>query len=333
VVGKILAPLPKAGPLLDTLRTKARFTLDEIVLVKLDGAKTAGVTTLKTSGPLRRMMYPRLSPKHPALSFHRFGEHDESASLNVISLDGKSELEVSVNATAAQWSADGRELIFTSPFSGEQSELQTIFHREVVQESGRLMKPSHEPQPDGSLQKVEGRDRVSDAKVIATTLFPASPAIAALPDGRVLFAGLPVTFPMVDSETKPAPLLYLAAADGKSVSVVPTQPGDLPAELACFTVSPDGERVAIVESGTDAVAVLTLATGRVQIISPARPNPGCSCRTMPAWKSNTELTFAAVPEEKKPMLDAMVGGWRTACAQRHLACGVHVRMDARIQIR
>jgi hypothetical protein len=86
-------------------------------------------------------------------------------------------------------------------------------------------------------------------------------------------------------------------AAGKSVTAVPTAPGDLPTELGFFTVSPDGKRVAIVESGTDAVAVLTLATGHTQIISPAQGNR--SCRTKPAWRSASEVTFAAWSEQDK----------------------------------
>jgi hypothetical protein len=73
---------------------------------------------------------------------------------------------------------------------------------------------------------------------------------------------------------------------------VPTAPGDLPANLSFFTPSPDGKRVAIVESDTDAVAVVDLATGKTDIVSAAHPRWGG--RTMPAWKSATELTFAAL---------------------------------------
>jgi hypothetical protein len=76
------------------------------------------------------------------------------------------------------------------------------------------------------------------------------------------------------------------------VTPVPTAPGDLPVNLGFFTASPDGKRVAVVESETDAVAVVEIDSGKTQIISP--PHPRWQCRTMPAWKSATELTFAAL---------------------------------------
>lgn len=312
LVEKILSPLPKAADILDDLRNGERFTFHELCLVRLDGLKTTGITTLHTTGPLRRAIWPKVSPKHQAVAFCSIAEHDESASLHVISMDGKTILQVADNVSSAQWAPAGRHLVFTSPFMGEKNEVQTILRREVIQASGELMKPPYETQANGSQRSVEGPDRLPDAIALATTLFPASPAVDVLPDGRVLFAGLPVTLPMVESEAEPSPKLYLASADGKSVTAVPTAPGDLPAELGFFAASPDGARVAIVESGTDAVAVLTLATGHTQIISPAHPNR--SCRTKPAWKSATELTFAAWSDEDKItrwMLWSESGGTRT----------------------
>jgi hypothetical protein len=86
--------------------------------------------------------------------------------------------------------------------------------------------------------------------------------------------------------------LFIIAADGSAVLPVPTAPGDLPVNLGYFIASPDGRRVAVVESETDAVAVVEVDTGKTHILSP--PHPGWQCRTMPAWKSATELTFAAL---------------------------------------
>lgn len=297
LVKKILAPLPSAAGMLEKLGQEPHFTLGELCLVRLTGNEVASITTLHTSGPLRRVILPKVSPKHPALSFLSFTEGDEGAALHVMSLDGKSVIQVADNVTTAQWTPDGRHLIFTTPFIGSDSEVQTILRLAVLQESGALMKPAHEVSEDGTQRAVEGPDRLKPATPLVTTLFPAHPAVAVLPDGSLLFAGLPVTLPLLESATKPSPLLYVVDAAGKSVTAVPTAPGDLPTELGFFTASPDGKRVAIVESGTDAVAVLTLATGHTQIISPAHGNR--SCRTKPAWRSASEVSFAAWSEQDK----------------------------------
>jgi hypothetical protein len=74
---------------------------------------------------------------------------------------------------------------------------------------------------------------------------------------------------------------------------VPSAPGALPQDLAAFAPSPDGHRIAIVEGGSDSVAVLDVATGALEIVSPKR---GWKSRILPAWRGASELYFAALPE-------------------------------------
>ncbi|MCX6847450.1 MAG: hypothetical protein NTY98_00860 [Verrucomicrobia bacterium] len=109
------------------------------------------------------------------------------------------------------------------------------------------------------------------------------PAYDKMPDGSV------------GSRPKLEPLLHLIAADGQSLSTIPTVPGDLPMDLGYMVVSPDGKRVAVVEEATDAVAVVEIGTGKTEII--AEPHPNWNCETVPAWKSATELTFAALDDK------------------------------------
>jgi len=67
----------------------------------------------------------------------------------------------------------------------------------------------------------------------------------------------------------------------------------LPQDLGAFAPSPDGRRIAIVESGSDSVAVLDVASGALEVLSPKR---GWKSRILPAWRGNNELYFAALPE-------------------------------------
>lgn len=152
---------------------------------------------------------------------------------------------------------------------------------------------------DGSLRAErtgEGKrsDELQGPVNLALALMPTSPRVVALPDGRVLFASQPVTFPARGEGLEVAPLLFTVTADGTSLTPVPTAPGDLPANLGWFAASPDGKMVAVVESDTDAVAVVEIGSGKTEIISPVHPD--WQCRTMPAWKSSTELTFAALKD-------------------------------------
>jgi hypothetical protein len=74
---------------------------------------------------------------------------------------------------------------------------------------------------------------------------------------------------------------------------IPSATGALPQDLAAFAPSPDGKRIAIVESGSDVVAVLDAATGALEVVS---PNHGAKSRTLPAWRGSDELYFAALPQ-------------------------------------
>jgi hypothetical protein len=84
---------------------------------------------------------------------------------------------------------------------------------------------------------------------------------------------------------------------------VPVDPALWSGTLQHFVVSPDGKKVALVDGGRDAVAVLELATGKFGIVALDR---GRKCRTLPAWRSIDELSFVALPEEKSERPEVML---------------------------
>ena len=85
-------------------------------------------------------------------------------------------------------------------------------------------------------------------------------------------------------------------------ALVQIKEGSLPQDLSAFTVSPDGRLVAVVEGGTDAVAVLDLAGGKVKLIAPA--HDGWKTRLLPAWRNPQQLVYAglASPAATRPEL-------------------------------
>ena len=91
---------------------------------------------------------------------------------------------------------------------------------------------------------------------LAYALIPFTPRLAVLPDGDVLFASQPSNLPVRGGEPAVSARLYRISAKGGDPAPVPTAEGALPMDLGHFVPSPDGRKVAVVESGTDAVAVV-----------------------------------------------------------------------------
>ncbi|MBL9143205.1 MAG: hypothetical protein JNM99_05930 [Verrucomicrobiaceae bacterium] len=274
----------------------AGFRLHELCVFKLDHLAKPRVLRSSLLQPTLRAL---LSPKHPVIAFLHLEAKGEEANLEVMPLEGGESLVVKEKASAAyDWMPDGRTLVIASPMDGKESKLMSIQFATPVQKSGALMKPQSEKQPDGTWKSFEGPDRFAGPQSAATVLTVNQPRLQALPDGRVLLACQPITLPMIRPETELDPRLYLLAADHKSITQVPSADGALPSNLDVFVASPDGRRVAVVESYTDAVAIVDLASGKTEIISPAHPR--WECTTAPAWKSPTELTFAALHGSTPP---------------------------------
>jgi Tol biopolymer transport system component len=228
---------------------------------------------------LRAMVLPRVSPDGGRVAVAHLNEDREDAALLVMTLDGTTRVTASeATGKSYDWMPDGRSLVLMTPVGKDDDHVEVIHRITVADEKGHLIE---KPKTSPALAMVITQ-RGSDLEV--------------LPDGRALFACQPITFPATGSGLEQPPGLFLLSADGNTVTPVPTAPGDLPSNLRHFVVSPDGKRVAVVESETDAVAVVELETAKTTFVSPVHDS--WQCRTLPSWKSATELTFAALHEGK-----------------------------------
>ena len=279
-VERLLLALPKGIDWVAPLRDSSTgYEINEPCQYTLEAGRVIRVQSLRRS-LLRPATHPRVSPRQSAVACLVAGDRAGNLNLQVLHLqDGTVRTVAQKVSEAFDWTPDGRSLVFLAPLGGEGKKLQSLHRIEVLDENGETTSSSQPQTP-------------------ATALVLNRPALQVLSDGRVVFASLPVTLPATEPDAEFAPRLFLA--DGIRVKPVPTAPGDLPTNLGWFVASPDGRHVAVVESETDAVAVVELATGATRILSPA--HPGWQCRTLPAWRSSEELSYAALTDQVPSLL-------------------------------
>ncbi len=217
---------------------------------------------------------PLLSPTTPAVAFTR-GE-----ALTVAPLDGSTN-RVAVSDRVAgvfDWTPDGKALVYAVGQSDKDAssfQLADIRQRIVLDTNGRLV--------------------AGDTVPLTMNASTFAPRVRCLSDGRVLFAGIPLQWPAPATVATSARFYLIDPALGTNAVpvTIPSPPGTLPQDLASFVPNSNGRRIAIVESGSDAVAVLDVTTGALEVISPKR---GWKSKILPAWRGTDELYFAALPE-------------------------------------
>lgn len=293
----VLAASPNGYKMLEDLKKKPpSFQVQQLSSFTLDGKERPLASSL-----VSYMASPKVSPKHDVAAFVQFDTGSESASLRIIQLKSRESMLASTGTSLAfGWSPDGRTLAFTTPLGGEDSQLQSIQRRTVLQEDGSFMKTETRTLPDGSTEQVSGPGHLAPPELLATAFMLKRSSLHYLPDGRLLFASQPMTLPHAVGNTDLESRFYTLVPETKTLASIPTEPGALPADLNSYAVSPGGVYAAIVEGGTDVVAITHLTTGETRIISPA--HEGCKSRTIPAWKSDSELAFTTVVEGKPALM-------------------------------
>lgn len=243
----------------------------------LDGGKlTLGPPLLNS---LQKIMDVRISHAGAVLAYTIEGEKKDELQLFVVPVDGSAppQLVASNTAYCADWSADGRSLIYLRAIneaaSGDEVSLGTITRRTVLDSAGKI-----------AIQ--------TNADDLAGLLFDNNNKVRCLPDGRIVFGAADLHLPCTVGDMPQQSRLFALDPD-REATVVPLIPqgilDQLPAKMDYYEPSPDGKRVAI-SGEKGAVVVLTLASGDLTVVQAAS---GADTIAVPAWRSSSELCYVA----------------------------------------
>ena len=275
-ISKLLSPLADGQPVLDALSgPDGKIQIHEICRQMVANGQASGspevlVTNLRGHGMVQ------VSPDGKLAACFRVGMEENSRELVILPLAGGQEVSVAGGTGLSfAWAPDSHALILARPV-GLDGPLSTIDRLPVCDAAGNLL---------------TSRDAPPSVPLVRAVLLD-GPAISVLPDGRVFFASTVGSWPAAANTRDSQPKLFLAAADGSEVKEIPCAPGTLPMDLRFHVLSPDGKHAALVESGSSAVAVVDLATGEVNLIE--APVADWDNHSLPAWRGNTEMIFAAV---------------------------------------
>jgi len=200
-------------------------------------------------------------------------------------------------AAYPDWSPDGNSLVYITTAntnSGDDIKLGVLTRRRVLNESGQVEIQSN---------------RVD----LAGLVFNDQSRVRCLRDGRILFASEEWRLPVTTNDLPQRQQLFALDPERQS-TLTPLVPRGtqemLPANLSHFEVSPDEKRIAVCGDKSN-VAVFTLASGNVEVVQEPADNDAKSpdTKSIPCWRSATELCYIAIQNSNTNQPKADVGLW------------------------
>lgn len=266
----VIASLQKRKP------EEKRFAFYELISIRLKDNSALGTQRVLLTS-VHQLGAPKVSPRFPVMVYpKRIGQGD-IVSLVLRSLDGTSERVITTDALPTfDWTPNGNSIACMVSLVGNDGLVSQVQRIDLLDETGQWF-------PE---------DSSFPSQDLAAAVVPFKPRLDVLPNGTVLFASQPAQLPLSDPNPQQPPNLYLVSMKGGEIRPVPVPEGGLPTNLGFFSVSPDGQSVAVVESDTDAVAVVDVYSGRLTLIS--EPHPNWKCRTLPSWRTSNALTYASL---------------------------------------
>ena len=200
-------------------------------------------------------------------------------------------------AVSPDWSPDGNFLVYITAArtnSADDIRLGVLTRQRVLNESGQVEIQSN---------------RVD----LAGLLFNDQSRVRCLRDGRILFASEEWRLPVTTNDLPQRQQLFALDPERQS-TLTPLVPRGtqemLPANLSNFEISPDEKRIAVCGDKSE-VAVFTLASGNVEVVQEPADNDKKSADTksIPCWRTATELCFIAIQNSNTNKPKAEVGLW------------------------
>lgn len=219
----------------------------------------------------------RVSPdgRHAAIATPYERQGQNLLKLSVVALNRADQVPVDVAlgvARQAQWTPDGRELVYlagSAMAQADMAQLGTLIRRRVVDDEGRLAV-------------------AEEQQNLAGLLFSQSLRVRCLADGRILFATAPMTLPLAE---KPQPRTTIYEYEPRTRSlrqlISDEAAAQYPNRVDLFEVSPDGKHM-VVAGSNGSVAVVELATGKHRQIVEAGEDS--SLVSVPSWRTSESLS-------------------------------------------
>lgn len=248
-----------------------KIRLQELFTVRLDANHSADIRRLLCTADA--LSEARPSPNARSVAFGR-----ESV-LHLIALDDTTPPFNTASPVIGSiaWSQNSGSVLFASPTSkwdAGKNNLSSITRLDVSWEAAGW--------------------KMGENVTIAQICSGYPPRIRVLPDGKLIFSSLEIGFPF-SQRTPPSSSFFVAPTspeDKEPIKKLPCRADWLPADLSAYALSPDGKRLALVDTETDAVRLVTLESGEVETIWPKSRGKS---RTLPAWRGSAELFFVALP--------------------------------------
>ncbi len=281
------------GPFLESIETK-RFEL--CVAAVSDGKLTLGPPL--ASG-LQEISDLRVAPGGTAIAYTC--EPDDAAAqhefdLKLVSVAESQPAKAIARRVSAfpDWTADGHSLVFIKAMGASGSDLLrlgSVARRRVLSDAGQI-------EVDEKIDELVG------------VLFDESGKVRCLKDGRILFSAIEAHLPTTAVDMPQRQQLFALDPDRQS-TLTPLIPrsvqGSVPDNLSFFEVSPDMARVSLAGEKS-AVAILTLATGAVELVQPAADSNAAGAT--PVWRNATELCYISVPKLESAFSASEVALWK-----------------------
>ncbi len=253
-----------------------------------DGAATAGKTLCLLPDAVSDI---RISPTGTAVALTTPVPSDASfplSRLQLLSTQAEERPLVVAEQVCASsdFSPDGKYLYYgttKAPLRSDKDDftLGTLTRRRVADDAGNLMAAPSEPED------------------LVGLMFWSTMKVRCLRDGRVLFTSCEVSLPTTAAEM-PKQVSLFAVDPSRQPTVTRVLPREVGAGLdglgtGDFEVSPDDKRVVVTVS-LKGVAVLTLATGKVETVVSAENAQNLP--NMPVWRTADELAIAVPPKNQ-----------------------------------